>query len=129
MLALKTVLADSDAVGTLIFDEIDTGVSGRAAGKIAAKLCKIAKRKQVICITHLAQIASAADAHYLIEKEVGEDASSTHIRLLDEAQRVEELSRILGGLTVTETTRSHARELLAEAEEMKKGMEYGKGQR
>ncbi len=120
MLALKTVLADSDAVGTLIFDEIDTGVSGRAAGKIAAKLCKIAKRKQVICITHLAQIASAADAHYLIEKEVGEDASSTHIRLLDEAQRVEELSRILGGLTVTETTRSHARELLAEAEEMKK---------
>ena len=122
MLALKTVLADSDAVGTLIFDEIDTGVSGRAAGKIAAKLCKIAKRKQVICITHLAQIASAADAHYLIEKEVGEDASSTHIRLLDEAQRVEELSRILGGLTVTETTRSHARELLAEAEEMKKGM-------
>lgn len=129
MLALKTVLADSDAVGTLIFDEIDTGVSGRAAGKIAAKLCKIAKRKQVICITHLAQIASAADAHYLIEKEVGEDASSTHIRLLNEAQRVEELSRILGGLTVTETTRSHARELLAEAEEMKKGMEYGKGQR
>lgn len=120
MLALKTVLADSDAVGTLIFDEIDTGVSGRAAGKIAAKLCKIARKKQVICITHLAQIACAADRHYLIEKEVGEKASSTHIRLLEEGERVEELARILGGLTVTDTTRSHAKELLAEAAQMKR---------
>lgn len=120
MLALKTVLADSDMVDTLIFDEIDTGVSGRAAGKIAAKLCRIAKRKQVICITHLAQIASAADFHYLIEKEMSDSASSTHIRLLNESERIEELSRILGGLTVTETTRSHARELLSEAAGMKK---------
>lgn len=119
MLALKTVLADSDAVGTLIFDEIDTGVSGRAAGKIAAKLCKIAKRKQVICITHLAQIASAADAHYLIEKEVRADAASTRVRRLSDMERVEELARILGGLTVTDTTRSHARELLAEADRLK----------
>ncbi len=119
MLALKTVLADSDDVETLIFDEIDTGVSGRAAGKIAAKLCKIAKRRQVICITHLAQIACAADSHYLIKKETDEKSSSTHIELLDERQRAEELSRILGGLTVTETTRTHARELLHEAAAMK----------
>ena len=120
MLSLKTVLADSDAVGTLIFDEIDTGVSGRAAGKIAAKLCKIAKRKQVICITHLAQIASAADAHYLIEKETSAESASTQVRRLSDTERVEELARILGGLTVTDTTRSHARELLAEADKLKK---------
>ena len=100
MLSLKTVLADSDAVGTLIFDEIDTGVSCRAAGKIAAKLCKIAKRKQVICITHLAQIASAADAHYLIEKETSAESASTQVRRLSDTERVEELARILGGLTV-----------------------------
>ena len=122
MLSLKTVLADSDAVGTLIFDEIDTGVSGRAAGKIAAKLCKIAKRKQVICITHLAQIASAADAHYLIEKETSAESASTQVRRLSDTERVEELARILGGLTVTDTTRSHARELLAEADRLKKAL-------
>lgn len=123
MLALKTVLADSDEVETLIFDEIDTGVSGRAAGKIAAKLCRIAKRKQVICITHLAQIACAADSHYLIKKDMDENSSSTHISLLDKEQRIEELSRILGALTVTDTTRSHAREMLAEAEKMKAELE------
>ncbi len=119
MLALKTVLADSDEVGTLIFDEIDTGVSGRAAGKIASKLCKIAKRRQVICITHLAQIACAADNHYLIKKDITDERSSTHIALLNESERIDELCRILGGLKVTDTTRAHALELRKEASIMK----------
>lgn len=119
MLALKVVLADGDTVGTLIFDEIDTGVSGRAAGKIAAKLCKIAKRKQVICITHLAQIACAADNHFLIKKDMDENASSTHIILLDENERIDELARIIGGITVTDTALAHAREMCADAKKMK----------
>ncbi len=119
MLALKVVLADGDTVGTLIFDEIDTGVSGRAAGKIAAKLCKIAKRKQVICITHLAQIACAADNHFLIRKDMDENASSTHIDLLDENERIDELARIIGGIDVTDTALAHAREMCANAQKMK----------
>ena len=123
MLALKTVLADSDDVATLIFDEIDTGVSGRAAGKIAEKLCKIAKRRQVICITHLAQIACAADNHYLIKKDVKDGMSSTHISLLDEQERIEELSRIMGALEITDTTRAHARQLRCDALKMKEELE------
>jgi len=119
MLALKTVLADSDDVATLIFDEIDTGVSGRAAGKIAEKLCKIAKRRQVICITHLAQIACAADNHYLIKKDEKDGMSSTHISLLDEQERIEELSRIMGALEITDTTRAHAKQLRCDALKMK----------
>lgn len=119
MLALKTVLADSDDVETLIFDEIDTGVSGRAAAKIASKLCKIAKRRQVICITHLAQIACAADNHYLIKKDIDDSRSSTHIFSLDEKGRIEELSRMLGALSINDTTRAHAASLRKEALKMK----------
>ncbi len=119
MLALKAVLADADDVATLIFDEIDTGVSGRAAGKIAEKLCKIAKRRQVICITHLAQIACAADNHYLIKKEEKDGMSSTHISLLDEQEQIEELSRIMGALEISDTTRAHAKQLRCDALKMK----------
>ena len=123
MLALKTVLADADDVATLIFDEIDTGVSGRAAGKIAEKLCKIAKRRQVICITHLAQIACAADNHYLIKKDEKDGMSSTNISLLDERARIEELSRIMGALDITDTTRAHAKQLRCDALRMKEELE------
>lgn len=123
MLALKVVLADGDTVETLIFDEIDTGVSGRAAGKIAAKLCKIAKRKQVICITHLAQIACAADEHFLIKKDMGEESTHTHIIPLGENERVNELARMVGGITVTDTALAHARDMLTAAKKMKSELE------
>lgn len=97
MLAIKSILAGSDDVETLIFDEIDTGVSGSAAQKISDKLKAIGKEKQVICITHLPQIASAADNHYLIEKDIDGELASTKLKLLDHAGRVAELSRIVGG--------------------------------
>jgi len=109
MLALKTVLADSDSVETLIFDEIDTGVSGTAATKIGEKLCAIAKKKQVICITHLAQIAAMADNHYLIEKTTTDETASTKVILLDEESRLGELARIIGGGKENETAMAHAR--------------------
>lgn len=123
MLALKVVLADGDTVETLIFDEIDTGVSGRAAGKIAAKLCKIAKRRQVICITHLAQLACAADEHFLIKKDIGAKSTHTHIIPLDENERVNELARMVGGITVTDTALAHARDMLTAAKKMKSELE------
>ena len=119
MLAIKSVLADSDDVETLIFDEIDTGVSGRAAQKIAQKLFDISRKKQVICITHLAQIACMADHHYSIVKNTDAEQSSTEIVLLDNEQRIDELSRIIGGAEITDTTRNHAREMLTQADKMK----------
>ncbi len=111
MLALKTVLADTDSVETLIFDEIDTGVSGTAATKIGEKLRAIAKKKQVICITHLAQIAAMADNHYLIKKTTTDDAASTKVLLLDECARLAELARIIGGGSGDETALAHAKAL------------------
>ncbi|MBQ4159623.1 MAG: DNA repair protein RecN [Clostridia bacterium] len=109
MLALKTVLADTDSVETLIFDEIDTGVSGSAATKIGEKLRAIAKKKQVICITHLAQIAAMADNHYLIKKTTTDDTASTKVTLLDEEDRLAELARIIGGGSENETAMAHAK--------------------
>lgn len=119
MLALKTVLADADSVPTLIFDEIDTGVSGRAAAKIAEKLYNISKKKQVICITHLAQIASMATNHYLIEKTTSSESASTSVRLLSEAERLDELTRIISGNIKTDSAKSYAAELLKNAAEFK----------
>lgn len=119
MLAIKTVLADSDEVETLIFDEIDTGVSGRAAQRIAQKLQQISRKKQVICITHLAQIACMADNHYCIVKGSEDGVSSTQIVPLSDDERIDELSRIIGGAAITDTTRSHAKEMLAQARSMK----------
>lgn len=109
MLAIKSILAKSDDVGTLIFDEIDTGVSGSAAQKIADKLCTIAETKQVICITHLPQLASAADNHFVIVKNVDEDIARTSLKELDTNGRVKELARIVGS---GEAAEAYAREML-----------------
>ncbi len=123
MLAIKSVLSKGDIVDTLIFDEIDTGVSGRAAQRISEKICKISREKQVLCITHLAQIASMGDSHYLIEKSSSDSETTTKVRLLGESERKDELSRIIGGVSVTDTTRRAAAEMLAQAENLKRTME------
>jgi len=111
MLAIKAVLADKDATETLIFDEIDVGISGRTAQKVSEKMAVIAKNHQVICITHLAQIASQADSHYCIEKKVENQVTSTSIRKLSEQESIEELARILGGARITPTVLESAREM------------------
>ena len=115
MLAIKSVLAEKDEIGTLIFDEIDTGVSGRAAQKIAIKLKKLSASHQVICVTHLAQIAAFGDAHLLIEKSERDGQTFTNVTPLDFIGRKHELARILGGLVVTETQLKNAEELLLAA--------------
>lgn len=112
MLAIKSILAETDSVETLIFDEIDTGVSGNTALKIANKLTAIANTKQVICITHLPQLTSAADNHYLIQKNTDGEMASTTLKELDEDGRVLELARLIDGGDVTETALKHAKELL-----------------
>jgi DNA repair protein RecN (Recombination protein N) len=112
MLAIKTILAGTDQVETLIFDEVDTGVSGRAAQAIAEKLARVARERQVLCITHLPQVASLADAHFLIRKEMSENETMTVVRQLSDEERVKELARMLGGAEVTETTEEHAREMI-----------------
>lgn len=119
MLAIKSILSENDIVDTMIFDEIDTGVSGRAAQKISEKICKISRSKQVLCITHLAQIASMADRQYLIEKNSSDEHTSTNVRLLTKEERKSELSRIIGGVSVTETTLKAANEMLEQAESLK----------
>ena len=119
MLSIKTVLADTDAVPTLIFDEIDTGISGRTAEKVGEKLEKIAKNHQVILITHLPQIAAKADRHFLIEKNVQEGKTKTEIHALNEEASVKELARLLGGEELTEAALQNARSLRAKAKEKK----------
>ena len=111
MLAIKTVMADQDATETLIFDEIDTGISGRTAQKVSEKLAFVAKGHQVICITHLAQIAAMADAHFAIEKNVKNKETITTIRKLNDSEMVQELARILGGAEITETVLKNAKEM------------------
>lgn len=111
MLAIKTVLADQDAIGTVIFDEIDAGISGRTAQKVSEKLAIIGKSRQVICITHLAQLASMADSHYCIEKQAVDGSTRTVIRKLGEKEEVEELARILGGAQITDAVRDNAAEM------------------
>ena len=115
MLAIKSILADSDGVDTLIFDEIDTGVSGRAALSIAKKLSVIGKNKQVICITHLPQLTAAADNHYLIRKDTDGEMASTTLEELDDNGREIELARIIDGGEVSELALSHAKEMLKTA--------------
>ncbi len=111
MLSLTNVL-NSDQVGTLIFDEVDTGVSGKTAEKIGVKLKGVSCGRQVICITHLAQIASMGDQHFKINKSTFENQTRTEVLLLDEEQRIEEISRIIGGIEITDTIRQTAREML-----------------
>lgn len=120
MLAIKTVMAEKDEIETLIFDEIDVGISGRTAQKVSEKMAVIGKGHQVICITHLAQIAAMADRHYLIEKIVSEQTTKTVIRRLKEKESVDELSRILGGAKITEAVADNAREMKQLAKEIKK---------
>lgn len=112
MLALKTVLADSESTPTLIFDEIDTGISGKTSQKIGFLMKEIGKSTQVICVTHSAQLASCADSHYKISKAESDGRTETSITELSGNGRVEELARILGGVEITETVRQNARELL-----------------
>lgn len=119
MLAMKNALDDTDYVGTLIFDEIDTGVSGRAAQKIAEKLFKLSVKKQVICVTHLAQLSAMSDVHFKIEKHERDGRTYTMVSPLDFEGRAAELARITGGTEIRETTLSNARELLSLAEERK----------
>lgn len=111
MLALKTVLAETDQTPTLIFDEIDTGISGRTAQKVAERLKLISKRHQVICITHLPQIAAMADAHFVIEKEEEAGRNVTEIRRLSEEESLRELGRLLGGARITEAVMENAAEM------------------
>ncbi len=114
-LAFKRITGDSGGTGTMIFDEIDTGISGRTASVVGSKLREIARNHQIICITHLPQIAAAGDYHYLISKDADEDSSYTTIRLLSHEERVSEIARLLGGTTVTDTTLKSAEELIAGA--------------
>lgn len=111
MLGIKAILAKKDAVDTLIFDEIDTGISGKTAGMVADKMSSISGEHQVICITHLPQIAAYADAHFVIEKNVINGNTTTDIRLLDEDTSVGELARMLGGTVITDAALDNAREL------------------
>lgn len=115
MLSIKTVLADTEGVSTLIFDEIDSGISGRTAEKVGEKLQKIAKNHQVILITHLPQIAAKADHHFLIEKTVENGVTHTGIHPLEEKESIEELARLLGGDEISEASLENARELKAKS--------------
>lgn len=119
MLAIKAVMADKDEIETLIFDEIDVGISGRTAQKVSEKMALIGKEHQVICITHLAQIAAMADRHFLIEKKTEDAVTRTKIYPLNEENSVEELARILGGARITDTVMQSAREMKNLASQMK----------
>ena len=119
MLAMKQVLAQQDGVPTLIFDEVDAGVSGRAAQKVALKLWAVSKGRQVLCVTHLPQIAAMADAEFTVEKRVEHERTYTSVLHLDDAGRRQELARLIGGSMITETTLAGAAELLRLADETK----------
>lgn len=119
MLAMKTVLADTDDIPTLIFDEIDTGISGRTAQKVSEKLSIIGRKHQVLCITHLPQIAAMADHHFLIEKGIKGDKVTTSIQMLDSHDTVRELARLLGGAAITDTVLKSAEEMKELAEKTK----------
>ena len=116
MLAMKNVLSEQDHVGTMVFDEVDTGVSGRAAQKVAEKMARISRRKQVLCVTHLPQLAAMADTHFSVEKGERNGRTYTEVRRLDREQRRQELARLTGGSHVSQTMLDGAEELLAQAE-------------
>ena len=112
MLAFKTILADIDQIDTLVFDEVDTGISGIAAQIVGEKLSNIAKKKQIICITHLPQIAANADTHYCIEKNTSKDRTFTIINRLNQDDRIQEIARLIAGINITEKTIEHAKEII-----------------
>ena len=111
MLAIKTIMAENDSIDTLIFDEIDTGISGRTAQMVSEKMNSLGRSHQIICITHLPQIASMADTHFLIEKSVENESTITNIHKLSDEESVTELARMLGGVEITDTVISNAREM------------------
>lgn len=115
MLAIKTVLAATEDVDTLIFDEVDTGISGSAAEKVGLKLREVSHDSQVLCVTHQAQIAALADYHYLIQKRVEQGRTFTVVNPLDRTARIRELARIIGGVNITEAALSHAEDMLQNA--------------
>ena len=119
MLALKSIHADKEDTQSLIFDEIDAGISGRTAQSVADRLDVLAMDHQVICITHLPQIAAMADVHYLIEKSVREGSVLSDIRMLSDDEKTEELSRLLSGAQMTDTVRKNAEEMIRLAGENK----------
>ena len=119
MLAIKSAIADKDDIPTLIFDEIDAGISGQTAGKVGEKLLYLSKHHQIICITHLPQIAAMADAHFRIRKEVEGSSTISGIEKLNETEQVEEVARLVGGITVTDTARANAKELIAYASSLR----------
>lgn len=121
MLALKAVFAKKDDIDTLIFDEIDAGISGRTAWKVSEVMGRLAKTNQIICITHLPQIAAMADTHFMIEKAQEDTMTTTDIYALDKDKSVEEVARLLGSDTITDAVRANAKELIAKAQEIKKG--------
>lgn len=114
MLAIKNVLADKDDIDTLIFDEVDTGISGSAAQKVGLKLKEVSKSRQVLCVTHQAQIAALADSHYKIMKQVNDGKTYTGVTVLDHEGRRDELARIIGGVEITRATLDYAEEMLAQ---------------
>ncbi len=120
MLAMKNVLSDQDQVNTLVFDEVDTGVSGRAAQKVAEKMARISRHKQVLCVTHLPQLAAMADTHFSVEKGERDGRTFTNVQRLDREQRRCELARLTGGSHISETLLQSAEELLLEAETFRK---------
>ena len=120
MLVIKSVMADRDEIPTLIFDEIDVGISGRTAQKVSEKMALIGRKHQVICITHLAQIAAMADHHFMIEKNVSDGQTKTSIRELKAEESTDELARILGGAKITDTVRQNAKEMQELAAQIKK---------
>ena len=119
MLAMKNVLSEQDHVGTMVFDEVDTGVSGRAAQKVAEKMARISRRKQVLCVTHLPQLAAMADTHFSVEKGERDGRTYTEVRRLDREQRRRELARLTGGSHVSQTMLDGADELLVQAEKFR----------
>lgn len=119
MLALKNVLAENEAIGTLVFDEVDTGVSGRAAQKVAEKLAQVSLVKQVLCVTHLPQLAAMADVHFSVEKGERDGRTYTSVAQLDREQRCRELARLTGGARITDAMLAGAEELISAAEQYK----------
>ena len=122
MLALKAISMDGNGVDAMVFDEIDTGVSGRMAQVVGEKMCLIARTRQVLCITHLPQIAALGDAHFLVEKQSTDDHTETHVRRLDREGRVRELSRLVGGANDSESSLSHAGHMLDDAAARKQAL-------
>jgi DNA repair protein RecN (Recombination protein N) len=112
-LALQTVLAGQSGAGTLIFDEVDAGIGGGVAEIVGRLLADVGRSRQVLCVTHLPQVAARATQHWRVVKEVGEGRAVSRVQVLDGERRVEEIARMLGGLDISATTRQHAREMLA----------------